>query len=90
MPPFDQQRLRLLLSQDDRKAGRSSPALTSGGRTVIELDRPAPVLTFPATPRDRRPVASGREPCPRCATRGDFGCKHFAPSEAVMLVRDAN
>ncbi len=81
MTRLDQQRLRILLSQDDRKAGRTSAALTSGGRTVIDLDRPTPVLVAPATRGDRRPFARDRGPCPRCGTRGEFGCKHFAPFE---------
>ncbi|WP_375290879.1 hypothetical protein [Qipengyuania sp.] len=27
----------------------------------------------------QRSPAPSREPCPRCATRGDLGCAHFAP-----------
>jgi DNA-directed RNA polymerase specialized sigma24 family protein len=30
---------------------------------------------------ERRPIAPGRDPCPKCETRGDLGCDHFAPCE---------
>ena len=30
---------------------------------------------------DPRPLAMGRDPCPRCGTRGDQGCIHFQPCE---------
>lgn len=48
----------------------------------LPIARPTPVLTVaPPTSADHRPPAPSREPCPRCATRGDLGCKHFAPCE---------
>lgn len=56
--------------------------LTSEGP---ELKRPAPVLQFQPEAMDRRPTASGRDPCPRCYIRGDIGCAHQRPCETVSL-----
>jgi len=35
-------------------------------------------------PMQSFPVAAGRDPCPRCGTRGDLGCAHQRPAETVM------
>ena len=61
-------------------------------RTVAEvMPPPAPPPTQPRRPTpsspvfisfDRRPPAASREPCPRCAVRGDIGCAHQAPYES--------
>ena len=32
---------------------------------------------------DQRPIAAGREPCPKCAVRGDIGCAHQRPDPAL-------
>lgn len=44
----------------------------------IQLDRPRPTPVI-AIDLDRRPRAASREPCPRCAVRGDIGCAHQLP-----------
>lgn len=31
-----------------------------------------------------KPMALGRDPCPRCGARGDLGCDHFAPFTPEM------
>lgn len=46
----------------------------------LSINRPAPVLTAPEQEGDTRPIAPGRDPCPRCETRGDLGCAHFRPA----------
>lgn len=48
--------------------------------------RPAPSPGFAAELTrlrlsDQRPIAQNREPCGRCGTRGDIGCKHQRPME---------
>lgn len=40
---------------------------------------PAPVSALVAAGADPRPEATSREPCPRCAVRGDLGCEHQRP-----------
>lgn len=46
----------------------------------LPIDRPRPVMVeAPPAATDRRPPARDKSPCPRCQTRGDLGCKHFAP-----------
>lgn len=68
--------------------------LKAGSSALLEAIRAvAPSISTAPTPRRQsgqiqivglgRPIASGRDPCPRCATRGDVGCKHFRPSEAA-------
>lgn len=39
------------------------------------------ILSAPAQMNDDRPFALSRDPCPRCATRGDLGCAHQRPFE---------
>jgi hypothetical protein len=58
----------------------------------ITLDRPKPALVLPAVENDPRPVAESRSPCPRCETRGDFGCRHqrpYIPLEPVGYSKNA-
>lgn len=43
------------------------------------LSRPAPLQVASSD----QPIAPSREPCPRCATRGDLGCAHQLPMERV-------
>lgn len=47
----------------------------------LPVARPCNVLSIAADQgeEDPRPFASGREPCPRCAVRGDIGCAHQRP-----------
>lgn len=49
----------------------------------LELERPRPELRFApknlARLKHELPVAASREPCARCATRGDLGCRHQRP-----------
>ena len=68
------------------QASRRSLARRSGTVThPVPIDRPTPELReAPPPDADRRPMAPSREPCPRCAIRGDLGCKHFAPFEPMM------
>jgi hypothetical protein len=54
--------------------------LTSDGPDLL---RPMPVLHYHPETVDMRPRAAGRDPCPRCEIRGDIGCIHQAPCEAV-------
>lgn len=48
----------------------------------LTLDRP-PSRTLRAALDPDLPPAPDRNPCPRCGTRGDLGCAHFAPCEQV-------
>lgn len=64
------------------QAQRRSIARTLSGSAMAALTLPRPaapraiaIRTFPKAP------AANREPCPRCATRGDLGCAHRAPAE---------
>lgn len=65
-----------------RAAARSIQTVSP--HTVIELARPAPPIAA-TTPTDRRPFALSREPCPRCAVRGDLGCAHQRPFDPEAL-----
>lgn len=47
----------------------------------LPVNHPVPVLQFVPRSVDRRPPALSREPCPRCAARGDLGCAHQRPYE---------
>lgn len=53
-----------------RKSGGSDRLATGPGRVCHKLDHaaPAPVM---------------RDPCPRCAVRGDIGCRHRKPGSAA-------
>ncbi len=48
----------------------------------LPVDRPTPVLT-PSIIVPGQPIAASRAPCPRCGTRGDIGCAHQRPMEAL-------
>lgn len=52
----------------------------------IQLDRPRPTPVI-ALDLDRRPRAASREPCRRCAVRGDIGCAHQLPFELTAHSR---
>lgn len=80
---YNRARLRQQMSRDDGMSGRRSEAASGSSLTFLPVRRPCPVATVPSRTADSRPQASGREPCPRCATRGDLGCAHFAPCEPV-------
>ena len=69
-----------------RSATRRALARCTGTvKNPVPIDRPTPELReAPPADADRRPMAPSREPCPRCAIRGDLGCKHFAPFEPMM------
>ena len=49
--------------------------------------RPVPLAAGPVIARrstgGNLPIATGRDPCPRCAIRGDIGCEHQQPFEAA-------
>jgi hypothetical protein len=64
-------------------AERRRNAALSTGTVVSALDHlgPQPVARFVPTASDRRRFAVSREPCPRCNTRGDLGCRHQRPYE---------
>ena len=65
---------------------RDARKLSATALDFIPLDRPMPELRFAPPPAaDPRPIAPSREPCPRCAIRGDLGCKHFAPFEPMEI-----
>lgn len=71
--PSDSQRSR------DKRLRRAMMLTTL---VPLPIDRACPVLTMPAKGGgDRRPIGRGTDPCPRCATRQDYGCAHFRPSE---------
>lgn len=78
---YQRSRLRQQISRDDGMNGRRNDAANCTTLTVIPINRPCPVERRPAVPLDTRPPAPSRNPCPRCATRGDLGCAHFAPFE---------
>jgi len=40
-------------------------------------------LSAPVTENDTRPFANSREACVRCGIRGDLGCRHQRPYEAL-------
>lgn len=72
---------REALAAADRRA--QARRLTT--RHPLPLDRPEPMPVV-AIELDPRPRALSREPCPRCAVRGDIGCAHqlpFAPETRV-------
>jgi hypothetical protein len=47
---------------------------------TLSADRDEITVTILPTVDDpRRPFAPSREPCPRCAARGDLGCAHQRP-----------
>lgn len=62
---------------------RRQAARATGHTAPLECQGPRPVLR--AAPVDPRPIAAGRDPCPRCGTRGDLGCRHQAPFEAGAI-----
>ena len=71
-----------LLDATREQAKRYTKAreLSATFRNPVPIDRPTPVLRHTPPPgADRRPIALTRDPCPRCATRGDLGCKHQQP-----------
>lgn len=62
------------------EARRRRAQTTGGGVTnILESRGDRPVLAPVITGQDRRPFAHGRDPCPRCNTRGDIGCRHQRP-----------
>ena len=59
-----------------RRLAQSSGTVSN----VVPVNHPTPVMIeAPPSSADRRPQARDKRPCPRCQTRGDLGCKHFAP-----------
>ena len=67
-------------------AGRSATATSelmdvTAGETAPA--RPAVPVAFRPAPAWARPIASGRDPCPRCGVRGDLGCRHQRPELAA-------
>jgi hypothetical protein len=59
-------------------ADRRAQARRLTTRHPLSLDRPQPAPVV-ALDLDRRPRAASREPCVRCAVRGDIGCAHQLP-----------
>jgi hypothetical protein len=52
----------------------------------LPVRHPTPILAAPErNDGDCRPFAPSREPCPRCQTRGDFGCALQRPFVAGVL-----
>lgn len=73
------ERVRQLLAGQAPAAPRT---YERGYSPVIVRESGPPIVRpaiIPPAPGDRRPQAFSREPCPRCATRGDLGCDHQAP-----------
>lgn len=75
-----------ILREEGKRAGRRYRrrriAMSSSGTVTnpLPIDRACPVMVeAPPPSADRRPQARDKSPCPRCLTRGDLGCKHFAP-----------
>jgi len=62
------------------KGRRRIEARAVSGKTVLAVDRDVPAPISGTGPR----FASSNEPCPRCATRGDIGCKHQSPFGSYM------
>ena len=67
-------------TREQAKRYTKSRELSATFRNPVPIDRPTPVLRHtPPHGTDRRPIALTRDPCPRCATRGDLGCEHQQP-----------
>lgn len=61
----------------NREARLKIASKFGGGNTnVLDPLDPGPVLRFQPKGEDRRRFVAGREPCPRCGTRADIGCRH--------------
>lgn len=76
---FEPQAL-LEATRENAKRFTKARELSATFRHPIPIDRPTPVLRHTPPPgADRRPIALTRDPCPRCATRGDIGCRHQQP-----------
>ena len=65
---------------------RDAKPLSGTAMANIPHGKSVAILTRPRSARDHRPMRESREPCPFCQTRGDFGCKHFAPFEEARPV----
>jgi hypothetical protein len=64
-----------------RAAARAQAQKIGGGVTApLAVNRACPVARQPGTAADTRPFGTERDPCPRCGTRGDYGCAHLRPS----------
>ena len=67
-------------TREQAKRYTRSRELSATFRNPVPIDRPTPVLRHTPPPgADRRPIALTRDPCPRCGTRGELGCKHQQP-----------
>ncbi|MDE8654806.1 hypothetical protein [Novosphingobium album (ex Liu et al. 2023)] len=69
-------------AEERRRLARSVGTITS---TLDSLADQAVARFTPASTRDDRQFAPDREPCPRCGTRGDIGCRHRRPSESSEI-----
>ena len=78
--PESHDRKLLDATREQAKRYTKSRELSATFRNPVPIDRPTPVLRHSPPPgADLRPIALTRDPCPRCATRGDLGCKHQQP-----------
>ena len=69
-----------------REARRLSARTTGTVSHPLDHEGVHPVLRFRlAQLLDVRPFATGRDPCSRCAARGDVGCRHQRAAEVVHV-----
>lgn len=68
-----------IFAQSAEREQRRRAARSIGHGAPLQHAGPHPVLHLAS---GARPPAAGRDPCPRCGTRGDLGCRHRAPCEA--------
>lgn len=67
-----------------REARRQQARNTGTVNDPLAHEGEHPVLRFPlAQLLDVRPFALNRDPCGRCGTRGDVGCRHQRAAEAI-------
>lgn len=78
--PLTVARIEQLLS------GRDPAPSTLNRRDFARRARQPAVIAVPAPlADDPRPIAWSREPCPRCAVRGDVGCAHQRPCPPELI-----
>jgi hypothetical protein len=71
-------------------AAATSPATAAQGVALSVTERTKRHCSIVPRhfPGGGRPQAASREPCPRCATRGDVGCAHQSPYQEELLVHE--
>jgi hypothetical protein len=91
---------QLLRSLVDKHTDQLAPADAFAASVTLRSQAGAlsRVATGPGI--DPRPVATSRAPCPRCAIRGDVGCRHqhscapiaqaFTPHDDLRTARDSS